>query len=208
MSKAVEQNEFISGLGKLRNRKIPAVKELRVGGKVRLDPTNPRRGWVTCPIGGPNCEGTRNRQFSVGATGNCMPCSGYLKRLAVAYPEHSSGAIPLPKEFDPGNPTAKRRAFICANANKGYPDCLGKDFGWRGYFKKRNWRGLCKACLRREGGHRKDTEDRTLENGTKVLLSQEDDQEMVPIVYATCQHIRKESICRAHQEVDSYPDSA
>jgi hypothetical protein len=192
MSKTIEQattSEFILHKRLFRTRKISAVKELRDGVKARRDHNNPQFGWVTCPVGGPHCAGERYRQLHVSMTGVCQPCSSLSRRLSCSRPKHISGAIPL-VERHPNNP--KKFAFICANSRRN-PDCLQKDYGWLSYFTKPEWRGLCKACLRFDGGHGKDRVDRTLKNGTRVLLSQEDDHGMVPVQYATCKHIRKES---------------
>lgn len=184
--------KFILGLGKLRRRKILAVKELRSGVPFRVDPKNPRRGWATCPMGGPSCEGERYLQFSVGATGICKPCSSIAQRTLTGKVNHPTGALILYDKRDPTEPkNHQRRMFLCANRSHN-SDCLRKSAAWLVTMHGREWRGLCPACLRFEGSLRRIREDRTLPNGTRILYSEEDERGMVPIEFSLCKHQRKE----------------
>jgi hypothetical protein len=193
MSTQEALGEFILGKGQVRKRKIPAIKVLRSGVKARRDPNNPQRGWVTCPVGGPGCEGERYIQLNSECTGRCRTCFGYTKQTHGIGERHASGAIPLYDEWDPASPyTTKKRAFLCANPDNN-PDCLKKSYGWTSDFKDPKWGGKCQACVRFGGGHRKIKTDRILKNGTKILLTKENERGEVPIEYFLCKHQRWES---------------
>jgi hypothetical protein len=59
-----------------RRRRCRDEKTLPSGAKVRRDPDKPDYfGWVTCPVGGPGCKGTRYVRITASAKGVCRPCS-------------------------------------------------------------------------------------------------------------------------------------
>jgi hypothetical protein len=187
-----------------RQKRRARVEELSSGARVRRDPDNTTRGWVTCP----DCPEPKQERYLFipsGANfekfpGRCTGCSARRKRTLTGIVQHPSGATLLLDERDPAD-QRNRAAFECANAGQ-YPDCLAKSFGWLQLFKTPTWPGLCKHCMSNRPPLRKIADDLILMNGsggtegTRFLFSQEDDQEMVPVVYGGCGCTRR--VLRQH----------
>jgi hypothetical protein len=180
LNKACRRQYFLDGL-------LDEV-QLSGGAKYRRDPTNPKYGWVTCPVSGPGCEGERYVSgVTNNITGRCKTCSYALRRKHTGVIAHPSGAHVLYDERDPGH--RYRRAFICANPTNN-PRCLGKSFAYTWDFRNPRWHGLCRECLSARPNPQKITANRTQENGTEVFYSEEEGGQ-VPILYAECKHTRK-----------------
>jgi hypothetical protein len=156
--------------------------------RVKRDPDNSQWGWVTCPAQGPHCEGERYVQLHHNLTGLCPPCSYLKKRTLTGEYVHPSRAIVRYDERNPPDIGARAKfAFICANPD-GNPACMGKDFAWLHCIRDLNWLGRCKTCVKYRP-NRKILDDFVEENGTKILLSQgEDEQKRVLAEYGKCKH--------------------
>lgn len=59
-----------------RRRRCRDEERLPNGAKLRRDPDKPNYyGWVTCPVGGLGCKGTRYIHIGASVKGVCIPCS-------------------------------------------------------------------------------------------------------------------------------------
>lgn len=163
-------------------RSCAQVKELPDGLKARRDSQNPSWGWVTCPVGGPDCEGERYiRLADLDATRRCVPCYGLSRRTLTGTRRHKSGAI---IDYDRPDPDSKRKRFMftCANPDNN-PGCLKEAYGYTTDFLNEDWRGRCPTCV----DYRADV---TLANGTRIGYSEENERGEVPIYFSLCKHDR------------------
>jgi len=139
---------------------VMMVIDLPSGGRIRPDPADGRRAFVTCPGpgGGRPCPSPGERHVAMPrrletCTGRCPECKNESARLFTGAAPHESGAVRLYDERDPARPRENRRAFVCADRAKPKgdrdPDCIGKDFASFTTMQGSRWRGLCRNCRKK-----------------------------------------------------------
>ena len=118
-------------------------------------------------------------------TGYC-PEHCHDHRKLAGEREHESGAKMLMEGRD--LTTRSKVAFLCANRdNKKSPNCLNKDITWLVNFSRESWRGLCQACKKQRGNHRKLIHDEEFSfYTTKHILHWSEEDKSKKRVPATC----------------------